>query len=331
VVSSIQSKLLIYADFVSSNLVTALRIFLVSTIYLVSGLSVLSDHTISTHMAHGWQQTDSVREPVDVTIQTFDIAAYNPTKHRNSKTDFVFQPKPGLFFRIMAGSNILIYRSSEIGDRDVTIFLIGSAWGVLCHQRGLLPLHCSAIASSSTAIAFIGQSGSGKSTLAASFCQEGYDHVCDDVAIVDVSPASAVTLRAMPKGLKLWREATETLNLKPLELVTNDENIEKYYVDLPRGTGDKTLDLAAIYTLNFDDGISKPEIRKINGSVLLQILYINIYRVEWINRICDPAKILSKTLAIANSVPVYQFSRPRSLKDLRSSTHYLGNHFSKIG
>ena len=282
-------------------------------------------------MAHGWQKTDFSPEPADVTIRSFYVSECPVLKQPEAKEDFLFQPKPGLFFRISNGSSILIYRSPEIGDRDVTIFLIGSAWGVICHQRGLVPLHCSAVASGSTAFAFVGPSGSGKSTLAASLCQRGYDHVCDDVAIIDISPPVNVSLRAMPKGLKLWREATEALGLEPRELVTNDENIEKYYVDLPSGSGDKILNLSAIYTLKYDDNISEPEINSISGRALLQNLYINIYRIEWINQIGDAAQILSKSLTVANSVPVYQFSRPRALNKLRSSTEFLSNHFSMIG
>jgi len=301
------------------------------TQYLVSGLTVLSDHELSIHMAHGWQKTHFSPNQIDITITLNDPSDRPESSSPRSGKDFFFSPKSGLDFRIYNGTNISIYRSAEIGDRDVTIFLIGSAWGVLCHQRGLLPLHCSAVASSSKAFAFIAQSGGGKSTLAASLCQCGYDHVCDDVAIIDAPKNGAVSLRAMPKGLKLWREATEALGLEPRELVTNDETIEKYYVDLPSASSSETLSLEAIYILNFDDDITEPQVTPVRGSILLQNLYINIYRVEWVNQIGDPAKVLSKIRRIAEETPVYQFSRPRALENLQASAEFLSNHFSKAG
>jgi len=300
------------------------------TRYFVSGMSVLSDHRVFAHMADGWKEIDELIGQSDVIIQTLPVSDRPDLPFRDSATDFLFQSKSDLFFRISHGSRITIYRGNSVGDRDVTLFLIGSAWGVLCHQRGLLPLHCSAVASGSNAFAFIAPSGGGKSTLAASLCLHGYDHVCDDVAIVDITSDLGASLRAMPKGLKLWREAVDALDLKPTERVTEDQKVEKYYVDLPNTSVDQELNLTAIYTLDFSTETIKPCISRVTGAVLLKSLYTNIYRVEWIDKIADPKNVLSQVRIIAETVPVYQFSRPRALSDLKTTTKYLSDHFELL-
>lgn len=296
--------------------------------YKISGLNVVSDYPIKNNLANGWQEANNADANADICIQTYNVSDHCIPALYASKTEIVFQAKPGLVFKVSNGSNISIYRVQDVDDRDVMLFLVGSAWGALCHQRELLPLHCSAVASGSKAFAFIGPTGAGKSTLAASLCRYSYGHVCDDVAIIDTASFDNICVRAMPKGLKLWQEAAEALGLERRGLVTSDGSFEKYYVTPPHGPTDCTLDLAAIYLLDFNRDITEPKIRKVEGASLLQSLYANIYRVEWLGMIRDPAQILSQVHSIAKKVPVYSYSRSCDLDSIWSSSKYLSNHMS---
>jgi len=70
-------------------------------------------------------------------------------------------------FEVGSGSDVTI----EIADHPdmalLRLFFFGSVIGLVCHLRGLLPLHASAVAIDRQAIAFCGPPGMGKSTLAA--------------------------------------------------------------------------------------------------------------------------------------------------------------------
>jgi len=98
--------------------------------------------------------------------------------------DFYFRVSDALAFRIRNGAQISIYCTDSTSESDIMLYLVGSAWGVLCHQRGLLPLHCSAVGVGDHAIALTGVSGAGKSTLAAGLMCRGYSHICDDVGVL---------------------------------------------------------------------------------------------------------------------------------------------------
>jgi hypothetical protein len=87
-------------------------------------------------------------------------------------------------YLVRGGTEILVDRAPGAAERNVRLFLLGSALGILCHQRGLLPLHANAIVVDGGAYAFAGRSGQGKSTLAAHFQQAGYEVLCDDVCTV---------------------------------------------------------------------------------------------------------------------------------------------------
>ena len=87
-------------------------------------------------------------------------------------------------YRIAGGREIIIEPNAGAPDRNVRLFLLGSAFGALLHQRGLLPLHANAVEIDGKAVAFMGPSGAGKSTLAAWFHDRGHRVIADDVCVV---------------------------------------------------------------------------------------------------------------------------------------------------
>jgi len=290
--------------------------------YLISGIFVASDHPIG-FLEAGWPSGDHSAE---VVVRSRDFDDISLAEQLVSPQSCAFEPLPGLVLKVDGGAEITIYRSRRIADRDVDIFLLGSAWGVLCHQRGLFPLHCSAVACGGDAYAFVARSGGGKSTLAASLSLFGLGHVCDDVAIADTCWRSGVRICGMPKGLKLWQESAEWLGLETRAPVTSDANIAKYYVDPPSGPNVETLDLKAIYVLEFAEHSARPRIHELNESTALKEIYRNVYRVEWLGAIGGAGRVLSQAKSIAGSLPVFRFSRSRDLQALHDSSSFLAEH-----
>src|SRR5208337_3198059 len=73
--------------------------------------------------------------------------------------------------------------SAEALD-DVPIFILGTVFGILLHQRGRITLHASAVRVNGGAVLFCGSSGAGKSTMAAALAQRGYPVASDDICPV---------------------------------------------------------------------------------------------------------------------------------------------------
>ena len=65
------------------------------------------------------------------------------------------------------GGKFVVWPATGATQKDIEIFLLGPVWATLCHQRRILPLHASAIATETGIIAFAGHPGAGKSTIAA--------------------------------------------------------------------------------------------------------------------------------------------------------------------
>jgi hypothetical protein len=57
-------------------------------------------------------------------------------------------------YLVRDGREIIVDPAPDAPDRDVRLFLLGSTLGILCHQRGLLPIHANAIVVGGGAVAF---------------------------------------------------------------------------------------------------------------------------------------------------------------------------------
>jgi hypothetical protein len=134
---------------------------------------------------------------------------------------------------------------------------MGTAMGVLALQRGLLPLHASAVEVNGECVAFVGRSGAGKSTLAACLARRGYPLVADDMMTVGFDAAgAAIAWRGAPE-VKLWGSALDAIGETGAELIPVRPGLAKYYAPAKLSRAD-SLPLRRIYLL---DGETGPEPR----------------------------------------------------------------------
>jgi hypothetical protein len=120
-------------------------------------------------------------------------------------------------YYVRNGSDVRVDIAPGAPIANVSTYLLGSVFGVLCHQNGLLPLHASAVESRGAVIAFLGDSGAGKSTLAACLQRRGHRIVSDDICLLE--SAASNTMRVVPVAgwLKLWHESLQHLGETPDE------------------------------------------------------------------------------------------------------------------
>jgi hypothetical protein len=97
-------------------------------------------------------------------------------------------------YAVLDGRRITVDPADGADPKNVRLYLLGSAMGLLLHQRGVLPLHANAVEIEGRAFAFMGPSGAGKSTLAAWFHDQGYRVVADDVCAVQFDGRSRPTV-----------------------------------------------------------------------------------------------------------------------------------------
>lgn len=137
-------------------------------------------------------------------------------------------------YYVRDGVEIVIDRTAGAPELDVRSYLMGNLFAVLCHQRRLLPLHASAIATSRGAVAFLGTSGAGKSSMVAFLSKRGHRVLADDVCLID--PAAPQHQRVLPVApwLKLWSTTLEAMGESSHGLSRIFSDDAKYRYALPQ-------------------------------------------------------------------------------------------------
>jgi hypothetical protein len=213
-------------------------------------------------------------------------------------------------YHVREGAEIVVEAALDADPNNVRLFLLGSAFGILIHQRGLFPLHANAVEIGQEAVAFTGESGAGKSTLAAWFHDCGSRIVADDVCVISVEKNhTPLALPGLPR-FRLWREALERSGRDardhPRSFI-GDDGFDKYDVAAaPAGVVKRPLPLRAVYLLERGSSFA---IEKIHGVAAAEILFANTYRGAMLSLVGAQAVHWRIVLSLLERVPVYRFIR----------------------
>lgn len=200
-----------------------------------------------------------------------------------------FQAAPGEFllkvdlvahYHVKNGDSITIQPFPNSNDEDIRLFMLGSAFGALIMQRGLLPFHGSGIVIDNNGIIFSGVSGSGKSTLAGAFLQKGYSLITDDVSVIEIREKTPFIHPGYPR-MKLWKDSLKKLEQYDENLPRVRKMLEKYRIDVTSKFVNEKVPLTTIYILNASnkEGI---ELKRLRGIEKFNALKNNTYRYNFI-------------------------------------------------
>ena len=183
-------------------------------------------------------------------------------------------------YLIQNGDRISIERAVSAEIDAVNLFLLGTAFGALLHQRNVFPLHASAVETRRGAVAFVGPSGAGKSTLAAALYQRGYRILADDICAIEASG----TVSVLPAGpyLMLWRDALNELGLNPDNFRRVRQSLEKFYLPARNGFTAQSVPLHAIYELQPENS-GDIALTPVRGVGRLRTLTQNTFRKQFVD------------------------------------------------
>jgi len=217
-------------------------------------------------------------------------------------------PSAGRYL-IRNGNEILVDPDPSVSDRNMRLFLLGSAFGVLLHQRGILPLHANALVFSGRAVAFMGVSGAGKSTMAAWFHDRGYPILTDDVCAITIRSGVPLVQPGIPR-LRLWRDALEASGRSTEHFERSFDEDEKYNVPTRSEVWPGAVPLGAIYHLDTPDPRrSAQSIDRLSGLEAADALIANTYRGGFLAELGGTAEHLKTCVLLATKVPIYSVRR----------------------
>ena len=233
-------------------------------------------------------------------------------------------------FLLTGGREILVEPAPDVDAGDISIFLIGTVFGILLHQRGEIVLHASAVRVDGKAVLFCGSSGAGKSTLAAALAQRGFPLVADDLCAVTLAAGAAPMVQPDGRHLKLWAHAIQNLDLAERRGAPVRNKLEKFFVE-PAVTLAEPLPLGAVYALREARPPHKPGIERPNVVDAALILRRGAYRPLMVNRMGQKADYFRAATAIANVAGIFHLTRAFNFAAMPDVTGWLEQHWLDIG
>lgn len=208
------------------------------------------------------------------------------------------------------GQEIVVQPEPGAIESDLRALLLCSPMGGLLHERGLLPLHASVIATPGGAVVFMGNSGRGKSTLAAHFRQRGFKVLADDIAVVTFDDGGRPLVQPGLPQFKLWPHSVAELGEEARGLPRLRPQMEKRTLAFPDSFYREPLPLARIYALECDN--HSPEIRLQPQSVLdrVRLLLDHTYRAQYLPGLGQQKSHFQSLSRVASAVPITRVIRP---------------------
>lgn len=229
-------------------------------------------------------------------------------------------------YHIIDGREAIVDVVPGADPREIRAYLLASVLGVVCHQRGLLPLHANGIAMGGGIVAIAGDSGAGKSTLAAQFERLGHQILSDDTCVLRPDAFDPVprVWAGVPR-IRLWRDAADALGRPTSEAERVVDRFDKFSWTHPLAAPSDGLALRAVYVLEPGDN---PEVAigRQTGSAAVHALMRHTYRRELFPRLKLVDRLFGLCAGLAARVPVYQVAWRHDFGTLEADAVRLRDH-----
>jgi hypothetical protein len=299
--------------------------------YRVAGLAVGSEIALP-----GLRAAAADHGPPEVTIRRGSVpaalanASASDPKWQIAERQFLLRI-PNVARFLLTGGNDIAFEAEPGADAgDIPIFILGTAFGILLHQREQIVLHASAVRVNGKAILFCGPSGAGKSTLAAALSRRGYPLITDDFCAVTVDETGIPMVHPDGRQLKLWAQAIDELDLADSRGVRVRSRLEKFYVD-PGDAHGEALPLGAVYALREERPPLMPGIERPNAADAALLLRRNAYRPKLVARMGQKVLYFHAAVTVANNAGIFHLTRKLDFAAMPEVVVSLERHWREIG
>lgn len=238
-------------------------------------------------------------------------------------------------FEVLGGRSVTVDPDPAATPAELRAYLLGTVFGALFQQRGLLALHASAVAvragedPGDEAIAFVGESGAGKSTLAMALNARGHRLLCDDVCVIrDQDDEAGPVIWPGVRRLKLWTQSIEAGggSTRGLEPVLQRE--DKFHVPSSHVAPYRPYRLKGVFLLGAGarDAVA---LERLRGAAAVQTLVSHTFRGRMVPFMAAAERHFRACLQLLERCPVYGLTRPWGLQRIDLSCDAITQHIGK--
>ncbi len=265
--------------------------------------------------------------PVDSVLLTIDKNAdysiapiYSTPRLQINETEFAITIDGVAKYRVKDGSQVWVSPHNDADQSSIQLFLNGSVFGAVLHQRGIVPFHGCSFEYEGKGILICGRSGVGKSSVTAAFCKTGANFINDDITPVSIDEYGG-TIIPIRTQMKLWDDSLKVLEIENEGFKKIRPSLQKFYVPFSNVCGTKISlsKIVVIGTHEKDDyGVSRP-----TGMVKYNLLRKNIYREMYLRGMPQTARnYFKKLIKLTEAIDVILILRPR-VCDVCSTVEFI--------
>ena len=265
----------------------------------------------------------------DIQSESFDKAIKISLKNNLPDDDFkdsdtifsddsiYYKSKPGLIFKILGNSDIIIYRSKEIDKEKIWEMLIGVPFGYALRKKGFMVMHGSSVVINGQAICIVGSSGLGKSTLAISLVDKGFKFLTEDLAIIKDNTVHFYS-SWIKIDKKLKNKSKPDLNIN---IDLSFDSRERQLVKISKENCAENATPKAIYFPIIGDD---KNIKQMKNHEIFKFLFANSYRIE-----NEKESDLAMIADMIKSFDFYSFQRNIN-SPIDENVNFLLSHIESI-
>lgn len=230
---------------------------------------------------------------------------------RLNQTEFSMNVEGVASFYASRGNYVSMVVDPKATNANIELYLNGSVYGAILHQRKIMPMHGSCFVFNNKGIMLCGESGAGKSSLTASFVLDGNEFLTDDVTPILFSNDKPL-IWTMSDRIKLWEDSLIQLNENKENLVRIDPETEKFYYPL-KSYKESTFILNHIFLIAIHD---KSDIlfQEIKGAEKVTALRNEIYRLEYLHGMRENEVFYFNNLVeISKTIKIIKLFRPKDI------------------
>jgi hypothetical protein len=259
-------------------------------------------------------RVDAVIKLVTTDHELADGLPFGVSYDQNKKSLVATHPSVGSF-SVAGGREIKVRAKAGVPEAGLANVLVTTPLAALLLQRGLLPLHASAIETDRGAIVFLGPTTAGKSCLAAWFQQKGCTVLADDITVLSKDANGRVWVASGDGRLKLPRGAIPQWKDAVGEFAPLRPKVRKRVLPATGLGVAKNVLLSQIYLLETTNG-KEVVFGSINEKNRWHILESNTYQAELLTKMQMWPAYRKSVMDNLSTAPLSVISLPRGLKEM---------------
>lgn len=189
-------------------------------------------------------------------------------------------------------------------------YILGYGMSMLAMQRGMLAVHCSAVADEDGAVLIAGESGSGKSTVTTAFLEKGYRLMADDMVVVETAQTGQIMAKPAFPYQKLCRNVAVEKGYCLDDLIYINEEKDKFLVHYEGDFRTTEVPVKSFIMLGVVGGEAVVT-QDIKGIDRFYVYANNLFLRHLLQKDKYSPAIGQKCLEMAAVVPTYFIGRPR--------------------